>query len=74
MKTILHYLKPYRKPLILTGVLCILFTLGGAFLPYLMSRIVDDGIATGDLGVILKLGALMLGLAILKTLMASTFW
>lgn len=70
MKTILHYLKPYRKPLILTGVLCILFTLGGAFLPYLMSRIVDDGIATGDLGVILKLGALMLGLAILSMLCA----
>ena len=55
MKTILHYLKPYRKPLILTGVLCILFTLGGAFLPYLMSRIVDDGIATGDTSVNLKL-------------------
>ncbi len=70
MKTILHYLKPYRKPLILTGVLCILFTLGGAFLPYLMSRIVDDGIATGDLSVILKLGALMLGLAILSMLCA----
>ncbi len=70
MKTILLYLKPYRKPLILTGVLCILFTLGGAFLPYLMSRIVDDGIATGDLSVILKLGALMLGLAILSMLCA----
>jgi ATP-binding cassette subfamily B protein len=70
MKTILLYLKPYRKPLILTGVLCILFTLGGAFLPYLMSRIVDDGIATGDLGVILKFGGLMLALAVVSMLCA----
>ena len=70
MKTILPYLKPYRKQIILTGVLCILFTLGGAFLPYLMSRIVDDGIATGNMGVILKLGGMMLLLATVSMLCA----
>ena len=70
MKTILKYLKPYRKPLLLTGVLCVIYTLSSAFLPYLMSRIVDDGIAAGDMGTILKLGGMMLGLAILSMLCA----
>ena len=70
MKTILKYLKPYRNPLILTAVLCVVYTLGSAFLPYLMSRIVDDGIAAGDMGTILKLGGMMLGLAILSMLCA----
>ncbi len=68
MKKIFPFLKPYKKQLILTGALCLLFTLGGAFLPYLMSRIVDDGIAAGNMGVILKLGALMLGLAVISML------
>ena len=70
MKTIFPYLKPYKKELILTGVLCVVATLEGVFLPYLMSRIVDDGIALGDMGAILKLGALMLGLAVMSMLCA----
>ena len=70
MKTIYPYLKPYKKELILTGVLCVVATLEGVFLPYLMSRIVDDGIALGDMGAILKLGALMLGLAVMSMLCA----
>jgi ABC-type multidrug transport system, ATPase and permease components len=70
MKKILPFLKPYKKEIILTGFLCMLFTLGGAFLPYLMSRIVDEGIAVGDMGVILKFGALMLLLATVSMLCA----
>ncbi len=70
MRKIFPFLKPYKGPLILTAVLCLVWTLQGMFLPYLMSRIVDDGIATGNMGVILKLGALMLGLAILSMLCA----
>lgn len=70
MKTIIPYLKPYRKQIFLTGVLCIVATLEGTFLPYLMSRIVDDGIAVGDMGTILKLGGLMLALAVMSMLCA----
>ena len=70
MKIILRYLKPYQKPIILTAVLCVLFTLGGAFLPYLMSRIVDDGIAAGNMKTILLLGGLMLLLAAVSMLCA----
>ena len=68
MKKILPFLKPYKKQLILTGVLCVVATLEGAFLPYLMSRIVDDGIAPGSMETILKLGGLMLGLAVMSML------
>ena len=70
MKTILPLLKPYRKQIILTGILCVASTLEGTFLPYLMSRIVDDGIAAGNMGVIWKLGALMLVLATMSMLCA----
>ena len=70
MKTILPFLKPYRGKLILTGVLCVVSTLEGVFLPYLMSRIVDDGIAVGDMGEIFKIGALMLALALCSMLCA----
>ena len=70
MKTILPYLKPYWKKLLLTALLCVIATLEGIFLPYLMSRIVDDGIAVGNMGVILKIGAMMLGLAVCSMLCA----
>ena len=70
MKKIIPFLKPYRKPLILTGVLCIVSTLEGTFLPYLMSRIVDDGIAPGNMNAILKFGGLMLLLAVMSMLCA----
>lgn len=70
MKKILPFLKPYKRPILLTAILCVLFTLGGAFLPYLMSRIVDDGIAAGDMKTILLLGGLMLLLAAVSMLCA----
>ncbi len=70
MKKIFPYLKPYRKQMILTGILCVVSTLEGTFLPYLMSRIVDDGIAVGNMGAIFRLGGLMLALAIMSMLCA----
>ena len=70
MKKIFPYLKPYRKQMILTGILCVVSTLEGTFLPYLMSRIVDDGIAVGNMDAIFRLGGLMLALAIMSMLCA----
>ncbi len=70
MKQIFPFLKPYKKELILTGVLCVVSTLEGVFLPYLMSRIVDEGIAVSDMSMILKLGGLMLVLAVMSMLCA----
>ena len=70
MKKIFPFLKPYRRELVLTGVLCVVSTLEGVFLPYLMSRIVDEGIPTGNMPVIWKYGGLMLALAICSMLCA----
>ena len=70
MKEIFLFLKPYRKDLILTAVLCVISTLEGVFLPYLMSRIVDEGIPTGNMPVILKYGGMMLAFAVCSMLCA----
>ena len=70
MKKILPFIKPYRKELLLTAVLCVISTLEGVFLPYLMSRIVDEGIPTGNMPLIWKYGGMMLGLAICSMLCA----
>lgn len=70
MKKILPFIKPYRKELLLTAVLCVISTLEGVFLPYLMSRIVDEGIPTGNMPLIWKYGGMMLGLAVCSMLCA----
>ncbi len=70
MKQIFPFLKPYRKELILTAVLCLVSTLEGVFLPFFMSRIVDEGIPTGNMPVIWKYGVIMLVLALCSMLCA----
>jgi subfamily B ATP-binding cassette protein MsbA len=59
LKRLLHYVRPYWKPLLITGVLLLLHT-GLSLLPPLFQRqIVDRVIGAGDLG---RLGVLMGGL------------
>jgi ABC-type multidrug transport system fused ATPase/permease subunit len=59
LKRLLHYVRPYWKPLLITGVLLLLHT-GLSLLPPLFQRqIVDRVIVAGDLG---RLGVLMGGL------------
>ena len=64
MRRILGYLKPYRGKLVLVFALNIAATLCSLYMPYLMSDIVNDGIAGGDMAYILKMGAAMLGLSL----------
>ncbi len=66
MKKLLLLLKPYRKALITVAVTDAIGMLMGLFMPYVMSVIVDRGIAEGDLAVILGSAALMLALALLS--------
>lgn len=66
MKKLLLLLKPYRRALIIVAVTDALGMLMGLFMPYVMSVIVDRGIAEGDLAVILGSAALMLALALLS--------
>lgn len=62
---ILRFMKKYRVYAILSPILMILEVLADIIIPYLMSRIVDIGIANRDIDYIVKIGLLMIASAIL---------
>lgn len=68
MRTIFRHFKPYRGQLILTGVLYMLVTLAGLFMPYLMSDIVNVGIREQNMPFILVRGGMMLALSAMALL------
>lgn len=57
------YLRPYARSLALVVVLQLVATIASLFLPSLNGDIIDQGVARGDSAYILRLGALMLGIA-----------
>ncbi|MGB9792608.1 MAG: ABC transporter ATP-binding protein, partial [Thermacetogeniaceae bacterium] len=65
MIKLLRYLKPYWKPALLAPLLMLLEVATDLIQPTLVARIVDKGIATGNLPYILHTGALMVGTALL---------
>lgn len=72
MKYVLKHLKPYTY-LIIFAVLCTICRVFSELsLPNLMSKIVDEGILSGDMMLIYKTGAFMLLIALLSAL-ASVF-
>ncbi|MFT3859801.1 ABC transporter ATP-binding protein [Micropruina sp.] len=60
------YLRPYYGQLALVVLLQLVANTAALYLPTLNARIVDDGIATGDTGLIASLGALMLGVTVIQ--------
>jgi ATP-binding cassette subfamily B protein len=60
------YLTPYRHLLGLLVLLQLAGTIASLYLPSLNGRIIDQGVAVGDTGFILKAGALMLGVSLLQ--------
>ncbi len=60
------YLRPYYGPLAFVVLLQLAANAAALYLPTMNARIVDDGIATGDTGLILQLGALMLGVTVVQ--------
>ncbi len=60
------YLRPYYGQLAFVVLLQLVANAAALFLPTLNARIVDDGIATGDTGLILQLGAMMLGVTVIQ--------
>ncbi len=60
------YLRPYARSLALVVVLQLVATIASLFLPSLNGDIIDQGVARGDTGYILKLGGAMLGIAALQ--------
>lgn len=61
-----EYLRPYYGQLGLVIVLQLVANTAALYLPTLNAVIVDDGIAVGDSSLILRLGALMLGITVIQ--------
>lgn len=74
MKKLLSLLKPYRRALIIVAITDALGMLMSLFMPYVMSLIVDRGIAGKDIALILGAALLMLmlsGLSLASNLIAN---
>lgn len=63
-RLLIQYLRPYAW--LLAGVIVLQLTqsIASLFLPTLNARIIDEGVATGDTGVIWQLGAVMLAVSL----------
>ncbi|WP_104126475.1 ABC transporter ATP-binding protein [Cryobacterium sp. Y57] len=57
---LVRYLRPYWQPLLGVIVFQLAQSTASLFLPTLNADIIDEGVATGDTGYILRVGALML--------------
>lgn len=64
MKELIPYMKKYRVYALLSPIMMILEVLTDVSVPYLMSRIVDIGIATQDINYVVKVGIVMIFVAL----------
>ncbi|MBM6404599.1 ABC transporter ATP-binding protein [Phycicoccus sp. CSK15P-2] len=62
------HLRPYAGPLVLLVALQLTGTLASLYLPSLNGRIIDEGVALGDTGFIVRAGAWMLGVSLVQIL------
>ncbi len=61
-----EYLRPYRPQVASVLLLQLAQTIATLYLPSLNADIIDKGVAVGDTGYILRIGALMLGVSLLQ--------
>ncbi len=66
MRVLGTYLRPYRRWLAYVGGLQLVGTLAALYLPSLNADIIDKGIANGDTGYIVRIGAWMLGVSLVQ--------
>ncbi|MFI1830597.1 ABC transporter ATP-binding protein [Streptomyces sp. NPDC020412] len=62
------YVRPYKVQIVLLVVLQLLQTSATLYLPTLNADIIDDGVVKGDTGLILRLGAVMIGISLVQVL------
>lgn len=67
-RTIGQSLRQYKKPSYLTMLFMALEVSMEIFIPFLMAKILDKGLMTGDIQYVLKIGALMIVIACLSML------
>lgn len=70
MKQLLKHLKYFKKPVIAAMVFAVLSQVSNLTLPVLMSSIINNGIAYGDIGYIKKVGLIMMGISGLGVVIA----
>ncbi len=72
MKRLLRYLTPYTKECILGPLFKLLEATFELFVPLVIASIIDRGIGTGDTAYIWKMGAVLIGLALIGLVSAIT--
>lgn len=72
MKSLLQYLKDYKKESILAPLFKMLEASFELFIPLVVAAMIDVGIANGDKSYILKMGALMAGLGVIGLVCSIT--
>lgn len=71
IKKLARYIGEYKKITVLTPILMVLEVLCEVFIPFLMSKIIDDGIEKGDMGFVVRTGCLMILMALLSLLFGA---
>lgn len=71
MKSLIQYLKPYKKLLMIGPAFKLAEAVLELLLPFLMSRAVDIGVAGGDRNYILKIGGIMLATVLIGMICAA---
>ena len=62
------HLAPYRRPLLVVVLLQFVGTMAALYLPSLNADIIDNGVARGDTGYIVHIGAVMLAVSLVQIL------
>ncbi|KGM18004.1 ABC transporter ATP-binding protein [Corynebacterium auriscanis] len=70
LRLLRQYLKPYTWYVVFVLILQTLSTLAVLYLPTLNARIIDKGVATGDIGYIWSTGGVMVGVALVQVVTA----
>ncbi|KRD45435.1 multidrug ABC transporter ATP-binding protein [Cellulomonas sp. Root930] len=65
-----EHLRPYRSAVVAVVVLQLVQTIATLYLPSLNARIIDDGVAQGDTGEIMRLGGVMLAVSLVQVVAA----
>lgn len=72
MRIILSFVKPYRTAIVIAFSLMLIELTVELFQPFLISKIIDDGIIAEDLNVVMRWGALLIGFSFLAFLAGVT--
>ncbi|MGM0395861.1 MAG: ABC transporter ATP-binding protein [Bacillota bacterium] len=71
IRTLAKSIREYKRNSILTPIFVMLEVLFEVMIPFIMARLIDQGIDAGDMGVILRLGALLLAAAMVALIFGA---